>query len=456
VAIALDGGIPDEVPAGNPGLRAGLTRRAARPAPPRPHLAGKVPVQWSPPGRPRPASGEPPGAAAGPAGKETATAGYPAGPVDYHTLERSFATAGPLTDKVIAYFYSLLFTVHPELRSMFPLAMGEQRKRLAGALAHCAASMADPPSLAGYLAQLARDHRKYGVQEKHYAAFGETLVTALRLAGGPAWTGEAAAAWAAAVRHVCTVMAQAAHQAAGEPPWWVAEVVSHDRRGADLAVLTLRPSQPFPFQPGQYLSVQVMRWPRVWRNYSIGNAPRPDGTLDLHVRAIPGGQVSTALVQQTSPGDSVLLGPAQGSMTAEPCPARDMLCIAGGTGLAPIKAIIEGLAPPGPGRPGRRIRLFVGARRRPDLYDQPGLARLQAACPGLEVITALSEDPGASGVHGLLPDVVRMHASWHDHDVFVCGPPGMVRATLRMLAHRAPGGRVRLDPAAGAGPGPPG
>jgi NAD(P)H-flavin reductase len=257
-------------------------------------------------------------------------------------------------------------------------------------------------------------------------------------------------------------MATAAQDTAGEPPWWVAEVIRHERRSPDLAVLTVRPGEPFSYLPGQYLSVQVLRWPRVWRNYSIANAPRPDGSLDLHIRAIPGGQVSTALVHDTTPGDTILLGPARGSMVADHGSARDILCIAGGTGFAPIKAIIEGVAaqPAGTGQPGaaqpartgraggtgRRIRLFVGARRRADLYDLPDLARLESRCARLEVITALSDEPGASGPHGLVHDVARQQASWQDCDVFVSGPPGMVRATLRALAHRASDEHLYCDP----------
>ncbi|MGI8447742.1 MAG: globin domain-containing protein, partial [Streptosporangiaceae bacterium] len=240
----------------------------------------------------------------------------------------------------MAYFYSLLFTAHPELRAMFPLAMDEQRRALSAALTRCAWSMDNPQSLHEYLAQLGRDHRKYGVQEGHYQVFGETLATALRLLHGASWNHETAGAWHTAVSHICSVMAAGAQDAAGEPPWWVGEVIRHERRRPDLAVLTIRPGEPFPYQPGQYLSVQALRWPRVWRNYSIANAPRADGTLDLHIRAIPGGQVSTALVQDTSTGDTVLLGPARGSMIVDHSSARDILRIAGGTGFAPLTAII--------------------------------------------------------------------------------------------------------------------
>jgi len=460
VAIALDSDHPSQAPADNRPGRPGPAARtaplpAAPPAPPRPGsgpppvpgAASEAPVQ----GGPLPAGPQSPAAPPGPVPAVAPPAtGGPAAPPDHALLKEAFAAAKPAAGEAISYFYSLLFTAHPELRCMFPPAMDGQREKLHASLATCVWSMDDPQALAGYLGQLARDHRKYGVKEKHYAAFTKALATAMRLVSGPAWTAEMAAAWETAVGHIGSVMVRAARQAASEPAWWAAEVIRHERRCPDLAVLTLRPGQPFPFQPGQYLSVQVTRWPRIWREYSIGNAPRPDGTLDLHVRAIPGGQVSTALVQQTAAGDSVLLGPARGSMVADPASPRDLLCVAGGTGLAPIKAIIEGLAAQ-PAPAGRAIRLFVGARQRQDLYDLPGLVQLQAACRGLEVTTALSGDPDASGVHGLLPDVLRQHATWRDRDVFICGPPGMVRGTLRVLAHRACGEHVHLDPVAGDG-----
>ena len=193
---------------------------------------------------------------------------------DYTILKQTLTDAGPAADREMAYFYSLLFTANPQLRAMFPLAMDEQRKALSAALARCVWSMDNPQSLHEYLAQLGRDHRKYGVQEKHYQVFGTTLATALRLLNGPSWSDETAAAWDTAISHVCSVMAAAAQDAAAEPPWGVAEVIRHERRCPDLAVLTVRPGQPFTYQPGQYLSVQVLRWPRVWRKYSIANAPR--------------------------------------------------------------------------------------------------------------------------------------------------------------------------------------
>ena len=120
--------------------------------------------------------------------------------------------------------------------------------------------------------------------------------------------------------------------------------------------------------------------------------------------------------------------------------------MAGGTGLAPIKAIIEGLADGPAPRPARSISLFLGARRREDLYDLPDLRRLESACSSLRVIPALSHEPGFAGLRGMLPEVVRQHGSWRDSEVFVSGPAAMVRATLRVLAHRTSGEHIHFDP----------
>ncbi|MCZ0979879.1 FAD-binding oxidoreductase [Streptomyces diastatochromogenes] len=106
----------------------------------------------------------------------------------------------------------------------------------------------------------------------------------------------------------------AASEEAGEPAWWDADVVRHERYGEDLAVLTLRPRQPLPYLPGQYVSVSSLRVPRVWRTYSLADAPRPDGTVELHVSRIAGGAMSTALVDETRPGEVLRLSaPAAGS-----------------------------------------------------------------------------------------------------------------------------------------------
>jgi len=386
-------------------------------------------------------------------GPEEATDSDPGGEqdalaqIDCTILRQSLAHIEPVADKAVGYFYARLFVTAPELRSMFPAAMDAQRKHFLAALARTVSGLDDPPALAGFLRQLAVDHRKFGVRENHYRVVGETLVATLRAFSGGLWTARAQSAWEAALDHIASVMIQAAADSENEPAWWLGEVVSHQLRGHDLAVLTIRtdPAQPLRHVPGQYLNVQVPKWPRIWRKYSIANAPRPDGSLDLHVRAIPAGRVSRALVHETRAGDTVVLGPARGTMVVDDRSSRDILCVAGGTGLAPIKAIIEGLIDATVPRPARSISLFVGARRREDLYDVADLRRLESACSSLRVVPVLSHEPEFAGLRGMLPEVVRQHSAWQDSEVFVSGPPGMVRSILRVFAHRTSGEHIHLD-----------
>src|SRR5690349_7576334 len=84
---------------------------------------------------------------------------------------------------------------------------------------------------------------------------------------------------------------------AGLPRYSFAEVLSHQRRTPDIAVFTCKPfPRPLTFRAGQYVHLDTSHEPRQWRPYSIANAPRPDGTIDFHLRALGGGTVSTALV----------------------------------------------------------------------------------------------------------------------------------------------------------------
>ena len=501
--------------------------------------------------------------------------------LDPRQVKESFALIEPVSGEAAAYFYGRLFAENPQLRAMFPATMDRQRERLFSALARIAWSMDSPEALQGYLSQLGRDHRKFGVASEHYAQFGRALVATLGRFAGEAWTAEAERAWTAVFDQVAQTMIDAAAEDAGQaPPWWLAEVVGHDRRTPGIAVLTVRPDKSFRHVAGQWMSVQSARSPREWRKFSIANAPREDGLLEFHVRAVPGGQVSNALVRYTNVGDTLLLGPARGTLAADADSDRPVLCVADCTGIAPLKAIVEHLVaeqlgaqpaarqpsvdgaavyaavpgdalveaavleaadaqaavleaagaqgavfeaagaqgavfegavpegavpegavpdgafpqgavpqagdrhgaaratargagrwagrwaareaagqkpdsqePAGPQAAGghtagrrRDIHLFFGARHQADLYDLEALRELEASCPSLRVIPAVSDEPGFCGARGLLPDVVRRYGSWNGRDVYISGPADMVRDTTEALARiGTPMTRIRSE-----------
>jgi NAD(P)H-flavin reductase len=142
----------------------------------------------------------------------------------------------------------------------------------------------------------------------------------------------------------------------------------------------------------------------------------------------------------------VLLGQAQGEMTLPAGRDADLLCVAGGTGLAPLKAIIERvICASGPGRR-RKISLLFGARAEEDLYDLPELRVLESIYPALTVIPVVSHQPEFAGIKGMLPDITAKSAACEDRDVFISGPDDMVRETVRLLAGRVGPGRIRHDP----------
>ena len=206
---------------------------------------------------------------------------------DAALVKEAFAHVAAHAPHAMEYFYAHLFIQYPEIRGMFPLTMSEHRERVFSALAQLVWSMDSPATLSAYLEQLGRAHRKFGVREKHYAAFFDALLATVEHFNGPAWTARKQAAFSAALSYTAAEMLRAAAlDAQRQPPWWVGEVIGHELRSPSLAVLRIQPDQPVRYQAGQYLSVQVARWPRAWRDFSIANAPRADGQLELHVRAV--------------------------------------------------------------------------------------------------------------------------------------------------------------------------
>jgi NAD(P)H-flavin reductase len=321
--------------------------------------------------------------------------------------------------------------------------MTAQRERMFAAITRLIVSQDSERS--ELLTRLGRDHRRFGVLDKHYEAFFTALRDTVSECLGASWTCELSSAWQIVFDKLAAGM-RAAAAAQDSPPWWIAEIVSHELRSPGVAVLRLRTEQPLPYQAGQYVPVQVTRWPRTWRPYSVATAPRPHGLLELHVRAVPGGLVSNTLVHHSDTGDCVLLGAAEGAMTLTSSD-RDLLCLAGGTGLAPIKAIVEhAIATDKAASRARKITLFVGARQQFDLYDLEDLQLLEAACPSLQVIPVLSEQAGYAGLTGTLAEALSGREPFENTEAYICGPPDMVTTTAAALAGHIPEDQIRQDP----------
>jgi NAD(P)H-flavin reductase/hemoglobin-like flavoprotein len=410
------------------------------PEPPDADPAGAAPLTGAAPlaGASTPVGAAPPAEAATP----------PAAPADpaVAAVQETFAIVKAAGDDAAAYFYGWLFAGHPQLRELFPGAMNEQRDRLFRALGRIVGSMSSPEELATYLGQLGRDHRKYSVQPEMYDAVGGALLAALRSYAGPTFTPAAEEAWAQAYKAVSSLMIEAANEdSLTAPPFWTAEVVENERRRPGISIITVSAYLPLPYEPGQHITVQTPRWPKVWRPYSVACRPREDGLMTFHVKAIPGGWVSNALVYHTEPGAEIILGPALGTMTLRPAGGRDLLCVAGGTGLSPIKAIIEQAIRESSTCP-RQIHLFYGARTREELYDLPDLWRLADAYQGFQLTPVTSDDPAFDGMQGNVGRVAARYLPHRECEAYVAGPPAMVGETVRVLEKSGlPRERIHYD-----------
>ncbi|MEV4810074.1 oxidoreductase [Micromonospora avicenniae] len=306
------------------------------------------------------------------------------------------------------------------------------------ALGRLASGGDDPAGRAALLAVLGRAWRRYRLPPHQLTI--EAALTATVARHAPL-TPELTVAWERACRRASAAVARSAARVGDGPAWWPVQVVGHERPTDGVAIMTVRPWRRHPFRPGQAVPVCIERWPGRWRWYSPANAPRADGTLELHVRAVAA--VSRALVHAVRPGDRLWLGPpCDVGLILDPASRADLLLVAGGTGLAPLRALVEQVA----ATPvGRRVTLVVGARTFADLYDAISLDKLQRAHEWLTIVPAFSHDVAAEpGERG---DALTVAMDHHrpGQEVYLCGPPVMVAGSrLRLLAAGVPAERIHL------------
>jgi NAD(P)H-flavin reductase len=270
-----------------------------------------------------------------------------------------------------------------------------------------------------------------GVQPQQLTLIGAALAEAMRASmTANGWRQDFDQAWRSTWQHVHEWLAHGAEAARYEPVTWLAEVVSHDLRRPDLAVVRVRPYLPMPFRPGQYARIEVPDLPGVWRPYSLAGAPRRDNVVELHVRAKTEAGVSGTLVYRTEPGDRMRFGRAEGRMALPEQSSRDLLLVAGDTGVAPLKAMLTELAATGDHR---SAVLFWGVRDLNELYDIDEIAAIARACRRATVVPVVSVGEAGQYASGLVTDAIAAYGEWSGADVFLAGPPTMLAATSAAL-----------------------
>jgi ferredoxin-NAD(P)+ reductase (naphthalene dioxygenase ferredoxin-specific) len=176
------------------------------------------------------------------------------------------------------------------------------------------------------------------------------------------------------------------------------------------------------------------------RDYSMASLPQ-EGTLEFHVRVMPGGSVSQRVAAGLKVGDAVRVSGPLGTAYLRQNHAGPMLCIAGGSGLAPIRSIVRAALEAGFERP---LHLYFGARAERDVYLEEELAQLASRHPNFHGHIVLSEagSPLAAGTRlprraGLVTDAVALDlADLSGFKVYVAGPPPMVDAASLLARSR--------------------
>jgi NAD(P)H-flavin reductase/hemoglobin-like flavoprotein len=356
--------------------------------------------------------------------------------MDTAALKASWGKVAAAGDDVPLYFYSHLFLSHPEVRSMFPIQMSGQRDKLVTALGAVVSNVDELDKVIPLLEQLGRDHRRFAVITEHYTAVGASLLATLKKFLGPAWTPDLADTWAQAYGLVAKVMVAAAEQDEDvAPASWEADVVRVERRSVEVAVIEVVPREPYSYRAGQSVAVEIPQRPRLWRYFSPANAPDDSGRMQFHIQPIAGGMVSSAVVRRLSQGDTIRMGSPVGEQLTLPenGDLPDLLMVAGGTGLAPLRAVLQQIERSWRSTGyGPRVHLFHGSRMPWNLYDHEYLSDL-ARKAWFDYTPVVSDDPTYFGAKGLVGTVAAKSGDWSGRIAMVCGSPDMVRYTVQEL-----------------------
>jgi len=220
------------------------------------------------------------------------------------------------------------------------------------------------------------------------------------------------------------------------PRRYRAEVMALELLAPDVmrVMLKLPPGEILQFQAGQYINVLLEDG--ATRAYSFANPPGPDTPIELHVRRVPDGRFTTQVFERLAVGDVLEFTGPYGRFTLREGD-RPIIFIAGATGFAPIKSILEDAFRRHLQRP---MWLYWGVRRREDLYAAALAEGWQAEHPNFHFVPVLSDvapDDPWSGRRGLVHQaMLEDFPALAGFELYACGSVGMVETALpELLAH---------------------
>lgn len=218
------------------------------------------------------------------------------------------------------------------------------------------------------------------------------------------------------------------------PPREDALFVVVDKRSiaARVVELRLRPvGQPIRYWPGQYVTLGNPRADVPARAYSISNAPRPDGELVLQIARQEGGVTSNWVHEQLGIGESVKVSGAYGTFIGDPSVDTPVLCLAAGTGLAPVLALAEAALRRGFRRP---VTMLFSARSREDVYAEGLMAWWRTKHRNFDYKVTLTREQREGYLNGRVDAVLpKMFTDLSRHTIFAAGSPEFVDACVQVV-----------------------
>lgn len=213
------------------------------------------------------------------------------------------------------------------------------------------------------------------------------------------------------------------------------EDLTPEIKGLHLTILS--PEEGITFKPGQYVQLHVPRYALTsgpeYRAYSISSSAAAHQNLELVITKVPGGAVSTYVHDYVKEGEGLIVNGPYGDFFLRDS-ETDILLIATGSGLAPIKSILDQIERE---QIKRRTTLFFGARTRKDLYYFEALQGLQEKIARFTFVPTLSrpaEEDRWEGETGRVTDLIEKHVPENAPlEVYICGSPVMVESCEKLL-----------------------
>jgi CDP-4-dehydro-6-deoxyglucose reductase len=197
----------------------------------------------------------------------------------------------------------------------------------------------------------------------------------------------------------------------------------------DVIEVTLRtpPASRLNYLPGQYIVVIAKDGLR--RSYSIANAPRADGKLTLQIRKVPNGEMSRYWFDEAKSNDLLRLEGPLGTFCLRHTSASQLVLLATGTGIAPIRAMLEQLVVDPTKHSYSQIHVYWGGRTDKDIYWQPDYPGLS-----LRFVPVLSRSSYNAATPGYVQDAVLNDGiNLQDSDVYACGSESMIASARSKL-----------------------